>query len=102
VFISGFDKSDQNELEEKLLESENPETGYVELAEIIDIQSIQSLMNDFYKLVHIPIRLNDIKGNVLIGVGWQDICIKFHWVHPKACKHVLKLTKSCQRQQFPF
>ena len=69
MFISGFDISDQIELEEKQLESENPETLNVELAEIMDIRSIQSLMNDFYKLVHIPIRLNDLNGNVLIGVG---------------------------------
>lgn len=90
MFISGFDKSGQKELEVNHLEGEDPETGYVELSEIIDIPSIQSLMNDFYKLVHIPIRLNDLKGNILIGVGWQDICTKFHWVHLKARKHCVE------------
>ena len=62
----------------------------LELAEIIDTQAIQSLMDDFYKLVHIPIGINDLKGNVLVGVGWQDICTKFHRVHPEACKHCLE------------
>jgi len=47
-------------------------------------------MNDFYKLVHIPIGLNDLKGNVLVGVGWQDICTKFHRIHPEACKHCVE------------
>jgi hypothetical protein len=53
------------------------------LADIIDIQVIQSLMNDFYKLAHIPMGLNDLKGNVLVSVGWQDICTKFLGSIPK-------------------
>ena len=62
----------------------------LELAEIVDIQAIQSLMDDFYKLVHIPMGLNDLKGNVLVGIGWQDICTKFHRVHPETCKHCVE------------
>ena len=56
------------------------------LADIIDVQVIQSLMNDFYKLAHIPIGINDLKGNVLVGAGWQDICTKFR-VHPETSKY---------------
>ncbi len=59
----------------------------LELSEIIDVQAIQPLMDNFYKLTHIPIGLNDLKGNVLVGVGWQDICTRFHKVHPETCKH---------------
>jgi len=66
------------------------EVANLELAEIIDTQAIQSLMDDFYKLVHIPMGLNDLKGNILVGVGWQDICTKFHRVHPGACKHCVE------------
>ena len=62
----------------------------LELAEIVDVQAIQSLMNDFYKLIHIPMGLNDLKGNVLAGIGWQDICTRFHRVHPEACKHCVE------------
>ena len=61
-----------------------------ELAEIIDAQAIQSFMDDFYKLANIPIGLIDLKGNILVGVGWQDICTKFHRVHPEACKHCVE------------
>ena len=60
------------------------------LADIIDVQMIQSLMNDFYKLAHIPIGLNDLKGNVLVSAGWQDICTKFHRVHPEASKYCVE------------
>jgi hypothetical protein len=77
LFISGFDISDQRD-EDKINEIEAMETAEVEIAEIIDIESIKSLMSDFHELIHIPIRLTDLKGNVLIGVGWQDICTKFH------------------------
>jgi PAS domain S-box-containing protein len=62
----------------------------LELAELIDVQAIQLLMDDFYKLTHIPIGLNDLKGNVLAGSGWQDICTKFHRAHPEACKHCVE------------
>ncbi|MDY9925730.1 MAG: PAS domain S-box protein [Methanosarcina sp.] len=37
-----------------------------------------------------PIGLNDLKGNVLVGVGWQDICTRFHRFHPEACKHCVE------------
>jgi PAS domain S-box-containing protein len=90
VNIYGFDISDQKELEVKPLESEALEIANVELSEIIDIQAVKPLMEDLYKLVHIPIGINDIKGNVLVSVGWQDICAKFHRVHPETFKHCVK------------
>jgi len=60
------------------------------LADIIDIQVIQSLMNDFYKLANMPIGINDFKGNVLVSAGWQDICTKFHRVHPQVSKYCVE------------
>jgi PAS domain S-box-containing protein len=76
----------------KLENSPSPskEMTNLELADIIDAQAIQFLMDDFYKLSHIPIGIIDIKGNVLVGVGWQDICTEFHRVHPETCKHCLE------------
>jgi PAS domain S-box-containing protein len=62
----------------------------LELVDIIDAQAIQSLMDDLYKLAHIPIGLIDLKGNVLVGVGWQDICTRFHRVNPETCKYCLE------------
>jgi PAS domain S-box-containing protein len=60
------------------------------LADIIDIRVIQSFMNDFYKLANMPIGINDLKGNVLVSAGWQDICTKFHRVHPQASKYCVE------------
>src|SRR5665647_3251716 len=47
-------------------------------------------MDDFYKFAHITMALVDLKGNVLVSVGWQDICTRFHRVHPEACKHCIE------------
>jgi hypothetical protein len=87
VNIYGFDISDQKDLEEKVQGSKAQEMAKVELAEIFDDQAIKLQMDEFYKLAHIPIGLNYLKGNVLVNVGWQDICTGFHRVHPEACKH---------------
>ncbi|AKB29070.1 sensory transduction histidine kinase [Methanosarcina siciliae T4/M] len=70
--------------------SPSREIGNLELADIIDTQAIQSLMDDFYTLAHIPMSLIDLKGNVLAGVGWQDICTEFHRVHLETCKHCVE------------
>jgi PAS domain S-box-containing protein len=64
--------------------------GDLKLAEIIDIQSIQSLMEHFYDLTHIPMSIIDLKGDVLLGVGWQEICSKFHRLHPETCKYCIE------------
>ncbi|WP_048162357.1 PAS domain S-box protein [Methanosarcina sp. 1.H.A.2.2] len=66
------------------------EIANLALVDIVDAQAIQSLMDDFYKLTHIPVGLIDLKGNILVGAGWQDICTKFHRVHPEACKHCVE------------
>jgi CheY-like chemotaxis protein/ligand-binding sensor protein len=64
--------------------------GNLELADIIDVQAIQSLMDSFYKLVQIPMAIIDLKGNVLVGVGWQEICLNFHRVHPETAKRCIE------------
>ena len=61
VNVYGFDISDQKKLEKKVQEMED-----VELAEIIDVQAVQSLMDDFYNLNHIPIGL---KGCLKIQIN---------------------------------
>ncbi len=60
--------------------------GNLELADILDIPAIQSLMDDLYELTHITTALVDLKGNVPAIAGWQDICTKFHRFHPETCK----------------
>jgi len=57
---------------------------------IIDVQKIQSLMNDFYELTGIGIAILDLNGKILVSTGWQDICTQFHRVHPETCRNCLE------------
>jgi two-component system CheB/CheR fusion protein len=57
--------------------------GDLDLADIIDVPAIQALMDDFYALAHIPMSLINLDGKVLVGVGWQEICTKYHRQHPE-------------------
>lgn len=76
----------------------------LELNDIIDTPSIQTLMDHFYELAQIPMAIIDRKGKVLVRVGWQDICNKFHRAHPKACLNCLesdvKLTHGIPEGEF--
>jgi PAS domain S-box-containing protein len=82
----------KNKIRKKLDSVLDPEgdIGELELQDIIDVKQIQSLMDDFYKLTNIGIGILDLRGNVLVSTGWQDVCTKFHRVHPEACKHCLE------------
>ena len=64
--------------------------GNPALAEIIDLQEIQSLVDDFYELVPIPMAIVDLKGQVLVGKGWQDVCTSFHRVHAETHANCLE------------
>lgn len=55
----------------------------LELSDILDVDILQSLMNDFHSLTGFPSAIIDTNGNVLAGVGWQDICMRFHRAHPE-------------------
>ncbi|RPI19161.1 MAG: PAS domain S-box protein, partial [Acidobacteriales bacterium] len=52
-----------------------------------DARAIQSLMEEFHKLVNIPMAILDLKGQVLVGVGWQEICTRFHRVHSETSRN---------------
>lgn len=59
----------------------------LELADIIDIDVIQTLMDDFYALTGTGVAILDLTGTILVSTGWQDICTKFHRVHPVTSSH---------------
>lgn len=60
------------------------------LGKFIDFSAIQEMMNAFYRATRIGIGVIDLKGNVHVATGWQDICTKFHRTHPETRKHCLK------------
>lgn len=54
-----------------------------DVIDILDTPTIQKLMEEFYQVTHIGIAILDLKGNVLVATGWQDICTQYHRVHPQ-------------------
>lgn len=54
----------------------------VELADIIDAPAVQSLLDSFWQLTGLLGAIVDCYGQVLVQVGWQDICTNFHRCHP--------------------
>jgi len=59
---------------------------HLELSEIMDIPALQELMNHFQKLTGMVFAILDLKGKILVAAGWQDICTKFHRVHPETAR----------------
>ena len=43
-------------------------------------------MDEFFDLTNLPMTITDLKGKVLVGIGWQDICTNFHRVNPETCR----------------
>ncbi len=94
------DISERKRMEDALRESEarvsrklesvlapEGDIGKLELADVIDVEAFQLLMDDLHKLTQIPMAIVDLKGKVLVGVGWQEICTRFHRVHPETGFH---------------
>ncbi|MBJ6752489.1 PocR ligand-binding domain-containing protein [Geomonas anaerohicana] len=72
-----------------ILEPEG-DIGALELSDIIDTEMLQTMMEDFYRITGMLGAVLDVSGKVLVAVGWQDICTKFHRVHPEACKNCME------------
>lgn len=84
--------------------SVNGDFKTLRLSDVMDIRSIQSLMDDFYKITHIGVGILEVSGEILVSTGWQDICTKFHRVHPETRKHCLEsdtiLTENIKQGEF--
>src|SRR6266568_7598683 len=97
------DQTEERQAEQALRESEQRirlkldsllspqgDIGQLELADIIDASAIQQLMEDFHEIARLPLAVIDLRGKVLVGVGWQDVCTKFHRVHPDTCRNCIE------------
>ncbi|TXT60725.1 MAG: putative Histidine kinase [Promethearchaeota archaeon] len=61
-----------------------------EFGNIINKSYVQAIMDDFYELTNIGIGIIDMKGNIIVQTGWQDICTKFHRIHPETKKNCIE------------
>lgn len=64
--------------------------GTLELADILDIPAVQAMVDDLYKMIQIPMAIIDLKGTFLVSVGLQEVCTKFHRVHPDSCRNCIE------------
>ncbi|RQW87987.1 MAG: PAS domain S-box protein [Geobacter sp.] len=53
-----------------------------DLFQVLDIEEIQKLLEAYFKLTGIISAILDPDGNVIVAVGWQDICTHFHRSNP--------------------
>ncbi|HXV19362.1 MAG TPA: EAL domain-containing protein [Desulfuromonadales bacterium] len=103
IIIFTEDITERRQVEQALHESEqrvrrklasvlSPEgdLSVLELIDFLDAPALQKLMDDFYAVARIPMSITDVKGRVLVGVGWQEICTRFHRVQPDTSRHCLE------------
>ena len=65
--------------------SPDGDIGLLNLSEIVDIPLLQALMNEYYTQVGLSLAIIESDGTVLVRSGWQEICTRFHRVHPQSC-----------------
>lgn len=60
------------------------------LKEILDIDSMQKLLDNFCNSVEIASAIIDVKGNILAASRWQKACTDFHRVGEHSCKNCIE------------
>jgi len=61
-----------------------------EFKRIIGSKEIQELVDDFYNLTNMGMAITDLKDNILVSTGWQDICAKFHRINKNSLKNCIE------------
>jgi PAS domain S-box-containing protein len=59
--------------------------GY-KLQDLLDIKLFQELQDKLNAICPFPSAILDNEGNILTATAWQDVCTRFHRVHPDAEK----------------
>ncbi|MFH1150392.1 MAG: PocR ligand-binding domain-containing protein [Actinomycetota bacterium] len=74
---------------EALLEP-SVDVGALELPDIIDVEAVQSLMDDFNRVTSFSVGVTDVSGEVIVASGWQEICTRFHRAHPETARYCME------------
>ncbi len=60
------------------------------ISDLLDIGDLEALCTSFTALMGVPTAVLDRDGAILVGAGWQEICTRFHRVHPVTAARCLK------------
>jgi two-component system cell cycle sensor histidine kinase/response regulator CckA len=53
------------------------------LGDLLDLKNIQNMAEAHFRAAGMPIGIIDaMDGSILVGAGWQDICVKYHRGNP--------------------
>lgn len=61
-----------------------------ELASLIDLDRVQRLCESISEAFGFALAVLDLRGEVLIATGWQDICTRFHRENPETLQGCLE------------
>jgi ligand-binding sensor protein len=53
-------------------------------------EEIRKLLEAYCKLTGISSAILDTEGNIIVAVGWQDICTGFHRTYPISCERCIE------------
>jgi two-component system cell cycle sensor histidine kinase/response regulator CckA len=57
------------------------------LSQLIDLGAVQKMADSHYLATGMPIGIiSALDDSILVGSGWQEICVRFHRAHPVACR----------------
>lgn len=69
------------------------------IKELLDVNLIDRLLHDFYKITKVPISLVDISGEVIVCAGWKQVCsgiqCDYEEIHNLCLKEYWKNNGSC-------
>jgi PAS domain S-box-containing protein len=58
--------------------------------QLVDLDRVRSLLKVHHKITGVCTGILDPEQNILVGEGWEDICTRFHRVHPVTCARCLE------------
>jgi two-component system sensor histidine kinase/response regulator len=67
-----------------------PETEQPHVSELLDVEHLQTLLNNFCNAVGIAAAIIDLKGNIMAAAHWQRACTDFHRVSETSCKRCVE------------
>lgn len=70
----------------------------IDFKELINIESLKKIMENMQVITGITIALTDTDGRVEFVVGRQEICSKFHRIHPISCERCLISDRHVNKQ----